>query len=232
MERGRKKPREVSWRARGPWIAGALAAMLASSLVWPLLPILAGTALLVVLGLYLGAPDLRGPLQAVLRPPVGSATARMAHLAMLASVAVLLLGVGAVSSTTRGHVRSRWEQDQRARAAAQRGAQGVLDRAREHLDRGEVHLAELVLMEADALGDIDATLRAEIDALLVRVRATGDGRAVLEILLGLPEAEFQAFAAGRGVPPALEHPERALTMRAVQTAKSQLEQARRQRKQG
>jgi hypothetical protein len=232
MEKSRKRAREGSWRARGPWIIGGLLAALASALVWPLLPILAGTALLVLIGLHLGVPGLRAALQPILRAPVGSASARLAHLVLLVSAAVLLLGVGAVSSTTRGHVRSRWEQEQRAREAAQRGAQGVLERAREHLDRGEVHLAELVLMEVDGLGSVDASLRAEIEALLERVRASGDARAVLQILVGLPREEFEAFAAGRSLPAALEHPERALSMRAAQTARSQLEQARRLRPKG
>lgn len=233
MDRGRKtRAREGDWRARGPWIVGGLVTALASALVWPLLPILAGTALIVLIGLHLGVPGLRGALQPILRPPVGSATARMAHLVLVGSVAVLLLGVGAVSATTRGHVRSRWEQEQRARAAAERGAQGVLERAREHLDRGEVQLAELVLMEVDGLGAVDEDLRAEIEALLERVRASGDSRVVLQILVGLPPQEFEAFAAGREVPTALEHPERALTMRAISTAKGQLEQARRLRAKG
>ena len=72
---------------------------------------------------------------------------------------------------------------------------------------------------------MDPGRRDEVDGLLERVRRSGDRQAILAILARLPREEFEAFQSGASVPQALEFGERALTFRAVEIARAQLEEA-------
>ena len=101
----------------------------------------------------------------------------------------------------------------------------LLERAKDLLAEGNVEVAELVLLDADAIASIDPERKQEIDDLLEQVRRSSDPEFVLDLLIQLPQEEFEAFEAGTSVPGALEFRERALTVRAVKLALAQLEEA-------
>lgn len=223
-------PRESSLRRAFGGRIGLVAAltMLCSAFV-PGVPILVGVLLVIAVALHVWTPELQPFLQPILRVPVATAGRRRARLLLVAAVGGLLVVSGAVGATTRGHLRGRWDQDQRRREIAEQDATRLMQRIEEHLAGGDVQAAELALMEVERIVGIDDGRRAEFDKLHGRMRRAGDARAILEVLVGLPSEAFAAFETNRRVPAEFEFPERALTMRAVEIALAQLEDARRLR---
>jgi hypothetical protein len=209
-------------------VAAVVGTLLLSGLL-PGLPILIGMLLLVAVALHVWTPDLQPYLQPILRVPVAAAATRRARLALIAVVGGLLVVSGAVGATTRGHLRSRWEQDERRRETAEQDAARLLARVHDHLAGGDVLSAELALMDAARITDLEPARHEEFELLLERVRRSGDGPAILAVLVGLPQEAFADFEASQRLPPQFEYPERALTMRAVAIALEQLPEARRRR---
>jgi hypothetical protein len=169
---------------------------------------------------------MRTILQPVVRVPVASRSTRHAWLVAYALGGAFLVVVGSFGATTRSAVKSEWEAGRRRLQTAEADARRMLGRAHEELERGSVGHAELTLMEAREIEDAPAELAQEIEELFVRVNRSGDSERVLEVLVGLPQAEFEAFAKSQTVPAALEFPERVLTLRAVGIGLEQLERAR------
>lgn len=213
----------------GVKIGAALVGTLLCSALLPGVPILIGMLLLLAVALHVWTPELQPYLQPILRVPVAAAARRRARLALVGGVGALLVVSGAVGATARGHLRSRWDQDERRRETAEQDAQRLMARVQEHLAGGDVLSAELALMDAERIADMEPERRAEFDALLERVRRSGDAPAILALLVALPQEAFEAFESSRRVPPQFEYPERALTMRVVAIALEQLPEARRRR---
>lgn len=216
-------------QAKAARIGALIAGILLCSALVPGLPILIGVLLVLAVALYTWTPDLQPFLQPILRVPVGAVGTRRARLLLTAVCGGLLMVSGAVGATTRGHLRSRWEQDQRRREVAEQDAARLMLRVQDHIEGGDVQSAELALMEVERFVDMDAELRAEFAALLERVQRSGDRRVILSVLVGLSPQAFEEFETSRQVPAQLEFPERALTLRAVAIALEQLENARRLR---
>lgn len=210
-------------------IGVALLLTLLCSGLFPGVPILVGMLLMLAVALHTWTPDLQPWLQPILRVPVAAAATRRARLVTIAALGGLLVFTGAVGATTRGHLRSRWEQGGRRRDVAEQEAARLMQRVQDHLAGGDVPSAELALMEADRIHDLPPELREEFTELLGRVRSAGDAQAILAALVGLPQEAFEAFETSQRLPPQLDYPERALTMRAVAIALEQLPEARRRR---
>jgi len=221
--------RKVRESGNGVKIGAAVVATLLCSGLLPGLPILIGMLLILAVALHTWTPDLQPWLQPILRVPVAAAATRRARLVLIAVVGGLLVVSGAVGATTRGHLRSRWEQDGRRREVAEQDATRLMARVEDYLAGGDVLSAELALMEADRITDLDPARRAEFTAMLERVRSSGDAAAILAVLVGLPQEAFAGFETSQRVPPQFEYPERALTMRAVAIALEQLPEARKRR---
>jgi hypothetical protein len=225
----RQEPLTSGWPLvlRPRVIFAALA--LLCSVVFPALPIFFGALLICAVGLHAFSPDVRPYVQLLLRVPTATGFRARARLLLLAGAGVLLVVCGSAAANLRGHLRGRWAHGERRREAAEESVTGVLSRARALISAGNVEGAELVLMDADAIPDVDAGRQREVDELLERVRRSRDSRAILDILVRLPQAEFDALEKGGAVPAALDLGERALTYRAVEIALQQLEEARRLR---
>ena len=221
----------ASARRQSKRIALVGAVVLTLGLLAPIVPILVGTLAVVAAGLFAWVPELRSYLQPLVRVPVASRGTRRAWLAAYAIAGAFLVVVGSFGATTRSQVKSGWEAERRRQESAEADAQRMLDRAQDELRQGSVGHAELTLMDALELQHTPPQLRAEIEALYERVHRSGDAEYVLEVLISLTSAEFEAFAASQTVPAALEFPERVLTLRAVAIASDQLARARSLREQ-
>lgn len=221
--------RRLQESGSGVKIGAVVVCTLLCSGLLPGVPILIGVLLMLAVALHTWTPDLQPYLQPILRVPVAAAATRRARLLLIAAVGGLLVVSGAVGATTRGHLRSRWEQDDRRREVAEQDAERLMARVQDHLAGGDVLSAELALMDSERIADMDPERREQFAALLERVRASGDGRAILAVLVGLPKSAFEAFETSQHVPPQFEYPERALTMRVVAIALEQLPEARRLR---
>jgi hypothetical protein len=213
----------------GVKIGAVVVCTLLCSGLLPGVPILIGVLLMLAVALHTWTPDLQPYLQPILRVPVAAAATRRARLVLIAAVGGLLVVSGAVGATTRGHLRSRWEQDDRRREVAEQDAERLMGRVEDHLAGGDVLSAELALMDAERIADMDPERREQFAQLLERVRRSGDGPAILAVLVGLTPEAFSAFETSQRLPPQFEFPERALTMRAVAIALEQLPEARKRR---
>lgn len=198
-------------------------------LLLPAVPMLLGMLLLVAVVLQAVLPDLLPLTHRLLQVPIGQRGMLRTRLAIVASVGVILVAVGAVSANFRGQLRMRWEQRVQRQEMAEKGVNGLLEQARDLVARGDVDGAQFVLLEAEKIEGLDSWMREDLDELLGRIHRSGDAPAILQILLKLDDAEFEALAAGREVPGALEFPESSLTQRAVSIALAQVEDARRAR---
>lgn len=200
--------------------------VLAIGILAPVVPILVGTLAALAAGLYAWVPELRTLLQPVVRVPVAARATRHAWLATYAIAGIFLVVVGSFGATTRSQVKSEWEAERRRTESAAADAKRMYERALEELQRGQVGGAELTLMEARELEHAPRELANQIEELYDRVHRSGNAEHVLEVLVALPPAEFDAFAGSDTVPAALEFPERVLTLRAVGLGRGQLERAR------
>jgi len=221
------QPARPSWTVRsGSLFAGVLVLGLLGSVVLPMAPIFIGVFLVLATAVYASLPALRPHLRPILRTIVGGAGAGQAS--MLAFTGVLLVASGSMGARLRGHWRSEWVQSN------QRGAfaDDILVRAEECLTKNDVQGAEFALIEAEKNADLAPEHRARAAAMLERIHSSGDPVAILDILVGLPQAEFDAFEQGTAVPRALEYEERILTRRAVWIAHGQIEEARSRRASG
>ena len=207
-------------------VAGVALVVLAVGVLAPLVPILVGTLAVIAVALYGWVPDSRTWLQPVVRVPVAGRGTRHAWLAAYGIGGAFLVVVGSVGATTRSHVKSEWQAERRRLEVAEADASRMLQRAHDELEVGSVGQAELTLMAARELQDAPHALRQEIESLYERVHRSGDAEHVLEVLVGLPPQEFQAFATSHTVPESLDFPERVLTLRAVGIGIDRLEQAR------
>jgi hypothetical protein len=195
------------------------------SAVVPVIPIVLGVLLIVAVAIHVGLPELQPFVDPVLRVPVGRARKRHARLLLMAGGGVLLVASGSVGATVRGELRSRWELRDGQRDLVEGHATELLERARHLLSAGDVDGAELVLLDADAIVGVDPDKKEEIDLLLERVRRSGDSKAILDILTRLPQQDFEAFRTGASVPDAFEFGDKALTYRAVEVARAQIDEA-------
>jgi hypothetical protein len=225
----RRPIRAPSGGHRGKLAAGALVLVSAASVTVPLAVVFLGVLLVALVALDSSVPGLVPGLRPLLRVPVAPVFQRRMRLVLAGGFGVLLVVCGTAGAKLSSQVRTEWRLDQSQRLAAETQVIGLLEQAREHLSAGEVELAELTLMDARGVSAIEPQRQREIDELLERVRRSGDSAAILKILLALPAEEFEAFARGESVPPALELGERTLTYRAVELARSQIEAARAQR---
>lgn len=195
----------------------------------PAVPIFLGVLMIAALVLHAASRELRPFVDRVLRMPVARASTRHARLTLVGGAGVLLIISGAIGATTRGHLRSAWEQREGRREFVGQGVREHMQRANDLLAVGDVEGAELALLDAEAIADSDSERREEINALLERVHRSGDTDAILDVLTKLPQKEFETFQAGTSIPKDLEFGERALTRRAVELAVTQIEAARRLR---
>lgn len=222
-------PKAARMRRAGLQAAAAVAFILLCSLFFPAVPIILGVLLLVAAALHAWSADLRPYVQLLLRVPVARASKRHARLLLAAGAGLILMLCGAVGATTRGHLRTEREQRVKAREAGEQVVIELLERARDHLATGNIVGAELALTEADEIVDAGPEKQAEVDELLERVRRSGDSRAIRDILIQLPQEEFEAFEQGASVPKALEFPEQTLTIQAVDLALAELARAQQAR---
>jgi len=195
----------------------------------PGMSIVLGALLILTVALLACLPDLRSCLETRVAEKAARSVILRARLPLAAVAGVVLIVSGSVGSSVRGTLRSRWSQRAQQREIAQRGATDLLERAKEHLSAGNVQLAELVLLEANATGLMDRAMRQEIEGLLERVRRSGDPEVIFDLLIHLPQEEFEALEERVAVPQVLQFQERALTRRAVQIAFAQIEDAKRTR---
>jgi hypothetical protein len=202
---------------------------LAASALVPVVPIVAGALLVAAVGIHLGLAEMRPYLDPVLRVPVGRARKRHTWLALVAGFGCALVACGSVGAAFRGRLDGERLQRELRGELASGHVETVLKRARHFLAVGDLGAAELVLLEADAMVGLDDERRAEVDRLLDDLRRSGDQQAILTILTRMPEAEFDAFQRGAAVPAAFGFGEKMLTRRAVESARSQLDEARRLR---
>jgi hypothetical protein len=216
--------REVRVRA-----AAFVALALACSLLLPAVPMVGGVFLVVAVALHAWSADLRPFVQPLLRVPVAKASVRHGRLLLLAGAGALLVASGAAGASMRGHLRAEREQREGRREAGEKGALDLMERVQGSLAAGDVDGAELALLDAGTLVDADSEWRAEVDELLERVRRSGDRKAILDLLVRLPRAEFESFEQGGSVPQALDFGDRALNRRALGLAFDQLAEARRLR---
>jgi len=215
-----------SGRHRGKWAAGVVALVVAASLALPVAVVFLGILLVALVALDSGIKGVVPGLRSLFRVPVAPASKRRARLMLAGGVGVLLIACGATGAKFGGQMKTKWKLRQSQRLAAEEQVNEHLERARKHIAKGELELAELTLMDVDRITTIDPERRLEIDELLQRVRHATDRDEILAILLRLPPGEFEAFTRGDSVPEALEFPERALTYRAVELARAQVEQAK------
>ena len=215
----------------GAWVrAGAVTGLaLLCSVLLPVVPILLGMLLVGAVALHGAAPRLRPLVQPLLRVPIARPAKRRARLLLAAGAGVLLVAGGWAGSTVRGHLGTAWEQRADRRAAAEQDAEELLKRARAELAAGNIGRAELALLDAQKIEDVEPETRAEAGDLLGRLQRSGDRRAILEILTQLSEEEFGAFERAEVLPDALDFGERTLNLQAVELALDQLEQARQAR---
>lgn len=211
------------------WLTGGALLVLLACVVLPAAPILVGALLVAAAALHALLPEMRPYVQPLLRVPVGRASKRHGRLLLAAGVGVLLLVCGSMGATLRGHLRSRWEQNEQQRLATEANLSDLLDRARNRLVAWDIDGAQLALLDAGAIPADDSELREELDALSDRLHRSGDRDAILGVLTRLPQSDFEAFASGAAVPAELEFPERVLAARAVNLALEQLDEARRMR---
>jgi len=213
----------------GTWIGAIVGITLLCSALLPGVPIVLGVFLMLAAVLHAWSPELQPLLQPLLRVPVADVATRRTHLLLVGAAGLVLLLSGAVGARTRGHLRSAWQQGHERRAVAEQDGSALLERAREYLTFNDVQNAELALMDAAALADLGGDCREEVEDLLARVRRSGDAPAILDAIVHLSNKDFEALESSRQVPEALEYPERALTLRAVEIALAQLDEARRLR---
>jgi hypothetical protein len=229
-EHATKSPQPaLAWRTRHAGIrtAAIVALALLGSVALPVVPIFLGLFLIVAVAVYTWMPDLQPYVQPLLRVPLGRASKHRTRLLLTAGAGLLLIAGGSAGATVRGTLRTEWKQRESLQQHAEQRTAELLARARERLSVGDVDGCELVLLEADALVGMDAGSRSEVDELLARIRRSGDSQAILGILTRLPQKEFDAFARGEAVPDDLELGERALSLRAVEIARAQMDEAQR-----
>jgi hypothetical protein len=207
-------------------LGGAVVLVLAASAFFPLFVVFVGVVLVALVALDAAIPHVIPGLRTLFRVPLVPASARRARLVFAGSLGVVLVAIGALGAKVSGEVRTEWKLRQSQHRIADEQLDEHLERARAHLDAGEVELAELTLMDAQRISPVDARRQRALDEMLERIRRSGDADAIRAILQQLPPDELEAFARGERVPSALEFPERALTFRAVQLARAQTEQAR------
>jgi hypothetical protein len=209
--------------------ASILALAVVCSVVLPVVAIFLGVFLMAAAALHAWSFSLRPYLQPILRVPVARPHQRRTRLLVAAGAGALLVLCGSLGATIRGQLRSQWEQRATRLEDGDKRVREILDRARFQLSVGNIEGAELELLNADAVVGMDDARRAEVDDLLQRVRLARDPKAILAVLTQLPQGEFEAFAKGESVPEALVFPEQALTLRAVDIALRQIDEARKAR---
>ena len=106
---------------------------------------------------------------------------------------------------------------------------GLLAQARESLARGDVNGAEYLLLSIEPAEAVDAGRREEVDELGKRLRRCGDPEVILDILVALPADDLAALENHSAIPGALDFGDPALTYRAVDTALTLVDEARRLR---
>lgn len=208
--------------------ASIVAGALVGCVLLPVVAIFLGVFLIAAAALHAWSFSLRPYLQPILRVPVARPHQRRTRLLVAGGAGALLVLCGSVGATIRGQLRSQWEQRATRLEDGDKRVGEILDRARFQLSAGNIEGAELELLNADGIVMDDAR-RAEVDELLQRVRLARDPKAILAVLTQLPREEFEAFEKGESVPEALVFPERALTLRAVNIALGQIDEARKAR---
>lgn len=220
----------VSWLFHtGPGLALTGFGAVLGCLLLPAVPILLGVLVLVAVALQAALPDLSPVTHQLLRVPIGQRGLLRTRLAIVASAGVILVTVGAVGASVRGKLHTRWQLRAQRQELAEKGVSGLLEQARALVAKGDFGGAELVLLDAGRIEGLDSWMREDVDALQGRIHRSGDAPAILQVLIGLDDDAFEALAAGREVPEALEFPESSLTMRALSVAMTQIEDARRAR---
>jgi hypothetical protein len=204
-----------------------LATALLGCIVLPVVPIFVGVFLIVVAALYGFSAELRPYVQPALRTLLGGTGT--GALLLTAGIGGVLVVSGSMGATLRGQWRNEWVQRDKRNEFADASVTALLERAKSHLSKGDVRGAEFALLGVDAIVDVAPEKRREVDELLERIHRSGDGIAILELLIELPQEEFEAFETGAAVPEALEFEERALSYRAVEVARMKLDEARRAR---
>lgn len=222
----RQQPPAQSRRQLGTKLAVVAAAIVACCLVMPALLVFLGVLLVVAVALHAMSRSLQPIVQPILRVPVGRPGKRRLHLLLVAGAGLLFIVSGSIGAKVRSQYRSASAQHERQREAAEGRVNKLLETARQHLSDGDVEGAEFALLQSGSIGDVDADLQERVDDLLGRIRRSGDPQAILDVLVRLPQEEFDAFASGASVPEDLEFGERALDARAVEIAMGQLDQAR------
>jgi hypothetical protein len=197
--------------------------------VLPVVPFFVGGSLVVGVLVHAFSPTARPFVEPLLRLPIAAPARRRRQLLLEAGAGVLLVLGASTGAGLNGRVRGELEQRGRMNALAEQQVEGLLERAREHLDEGRFGEAELVLLNAVEVRGVDPDRRAEVDELLDRVRRSGDPEAILAILVDLSPAEFDAFERGESVPHALGFGHRGLDWQAARLARTQLDEARRAR---
>ncbi len=215
-----------SGRRTGKLWAWIVAAVVVASLVVPVVVLFLGVLLVALVGIDAGVPGLVPGLRSLFRVPVLPVSKRRARLALAAGTGVLLMACGAAGAKVSSRVLGQWELRQGQRQTAETLASAQLEQAREHLREGDVELAELVLLDAEKRAGGDPEVQREMQELLERIERSRDRGAILDVLVGLPDREFEALAAGTGVPEALRFEERVLTQTAVKHALVQMGDAR------
>jgi hypothetical protein len=207
-------------------LGGAVVLVLAASAFLPLFVVFLGVVLVALVSLDAAIPGVVPGLRTLFRVPLVPAHARRARLIFAGCMGVVLVGCGTLGAKLSGQLRTEWRLRQSQHEIADQQLAEYLERARAHLEAGEVELAELTLMDAQRVSPIAPGRQRELDELLERIRRSGDPDAIRAILQRLPPDELDAFERGESVPEALEFPERALTYRAVQLARAQTVKAR------
>jgi len=211
---------------RGKLAAGVVTLAVVASLVIPLVVVFLGVLVVALVALDTVVPGVVPGLRTLFRVPVAPRSRRRARLMIAGGIGVLLVACGSAGARISGQFRTEWRLRERQHSTAEQQVTACLTEARQHLAGNEPELAELSLMDAGAVAGIDPERRAEVDELLARIRRSGDAKAIREVLVHLPPDAFEAFARGDSVPDALEFPERALTFRAVELARAQLDEVR------
>src|SRR5688572_2785781 len=188
--------------------------------------VLIGVLLVALVAVDAGVPGLVPGLRDLFRVPVAPASKRRARLLLAGGIGVVFIVCGTAGARLSVPLRTEWKLRESQRQITEKQATEQLESARKHLAANEVELAEFTLMNASGIAGIAPQQRAEIDELLERIRRSGDASAIMDLLLRLPPAEFEALARGESVPKGLEFNERALTYRAVGIARARIEQAR------
>ena len=192
----------------------------------PVVVIFLGVLLIALVGIDAGVPGLVPGLRAMFRVPVLPVSKRRARLALAAGIGVSLVVCGALGARLKSRVLGEWELRQGQRLVAEKVEMEQLRQAREHLQEGDVALAELILIDAENRPGVDPEVHRQVQELLRRIERARDRGAILDVLVGLPERDFEALATGTAVPRALQFEERVLTETAVKHAVVQMADAR------